>query len=408
MKLSQRLHTYQSVATRPFSATGMLWRHGRTLRHFAKRRKWRNLYNFIFTTYFVRGEDCGKGVLDPLWKFFPSLTPFLWDLEMEVTTRCGLRCVMCERTYFPADYAKQDTPFAQVKAIVDSLPRLKWINLTGEGSAFLNPEFMDMVRYVKSKGIYVDFSHDFHRIAEETMKELIELGVERIYVSLEGATKETYNSIRVGADLDNTLCNIKRFIVLKRKMGSPLPELCFRMSFFKDNWHEVEMMPDLICSLGRPEDLGDEPSLNIVGLLEFEQTKGWQIELPQDVVDRTNRRAKELGITVYWSHPSHDENRKAPLEWCTYWTEPYVMIGGYVVPCCAVLMSNRRPFLEGHSFGNVNGHSLREIWDSPVYREFRHLVVNPKGKVPIQCAGCRAFNTKDRMEKYGVENWGKV
>lgn len=368
----------------------------------ARKKRWRNLYNFIFVTYFVRGEDCGKGVLDPLFKLFPRLTPFCWDLEVEVTTKCYLRCKMCERTFFPKDYASQDLSFAQLKEIIDGIPNLKWINLTGEGSAFLNHEFMDMVRYVKGKGIYLDFSHDFFRLSQNVMKELVELGVERMYVSMDGATKETYESIRVGSNFERVLANIRELLRIKRWLGSPLPEICFRYTFFRDNVNELPEFMDLIHSLGDAKDLGDEPSVNFVGLLEFEQTKDLVVELPQAIANTVNAKARKYGIKVYWSHVSHDENQKPPLDWCTFWSEPYIMIGGYMLPCCSVFMSNRRPFLEEHAMGNVNGRSLKEIWDSEWYKAFRKIVVNPKAPVPVLCAGCRVFNTAERIKKYGV------
>lgn len=396
----------KEVFGRPFTATAMLWRHRRTIRYLWWLKRWRQLYNFIFVTYFVRGEDCGKGVLDFVWKLCPWLTPYLWDIEVEVTTRCYLRCVHCEHTYWSdKTYLNQDLTFDEFKALVDGIPNLKWINLTGEGSSFLNKDFMAMLRYCKEKGIYVDFSHDFVYMTDEIARELILMGIERIYLSIDAATKSTYEKIRVGADFDRVVANFRRFVELKRELKSPLPELCFRMAFFKDNIHEVEGLLDLIHSFGSAEDLGDEPSINIVGLLEFEETRGWVREIDQATVDRANQKAKKYGFIIYWSHPTHVEEDKAPMDYCTFWSEPYVMIGGYVLPCCAILMSNKRPFLEKHAFGNLRQQSIKQIWDSPYYRQFRSKVTNPTAPVPILCLGCRSFNTKTRAKKYGVWSW---
>jgi len=342
-------------------------------------------------------------VLDPFWKLSPQIHRHVWDTEIEVTTKCYLRCTHCEHTYWKdRAYANQNLTFAEFKNFLDGLPHLKWINLTGEGSSFLNPDFMDMLRYARSKNLYIDFSHDFLQFNDDMARELIRLDIDRIYLSIDGATKETYEKIRVGSDFDRVIKNMKRFIELKREANSPLPELCFRMAFFKDNMHEIETMMDLIHSLGEARDLGDEPSVNIVGLLEFEETKGWVKEISPEVVRRTDAKAKRYGLTNYWSHPSHVESQKPPMDYCMFWAEPYIMIRGYVMPCCGIMMSNRREFLEEYALGNINNDTLEGIYHSPKYREFRRLVTNPRSPVPILCAGCRSFNSSDRVKKYGI------
>lgn len=397
-----KLAVYKKVAKRPYDATGMLWRHRRTLRYLWDRDR-KSFWNHVFTTYFIRGEDCGKGVLDPLWKI-TGRAPFLWDLEMEITTRCSLKCIHCEHTYWgDKSYLNRDLKYSDFKKVIDGIPNLHWINLTGEGMSNLNPQFMKMLRYCKQKGIYVDFSHDFVHMTDDDAQKLIHWGVDRIYWSFDGVTKETYEKIRVGADFYKVCENIQKLLFWKEKLGSPLPELCFRYCFFKENVQEVAAIPVFLHSLTPDVGLyGDEPSINIVALLEFNETKDWAVEVHPDVVENTNFRSKLLGFTNYWSHITHIENNKPPLDYCTFWSEPYIMITGHVVPCCAVLMSNKRAELERLSFGNINNDSLRSIWDSKYYRAFRKMVVNPNAKVPEVCLGCRAFNTQDRARRHGV------
>jgi len=398
-----RLKVYKDVALRPLSATQMLWKHRRTLKYLAGKGKWRSLYNHIFTTYLIRGEDCGKGVLDPLWKL-TGRAPFLWDIEVEITTRCYLKCIMCEHTYWPDKaYLNQDLKFEEFKKIIDNIPSLHWINLTGEGSALLNPDFMKIVKYCKDKGLYVDFSHDFFRITEEEMRNLIEWGVDRIYWSFDGVREDTYEKVRVGSDLAKVTQNVQNLVKLKKTLGSPLPELCFRFCFFKENIDEVILIPGFLKRLVDDiKDYGDQPSINIVSLLEFEETKDWAVEIAPNIVGVTDRRSELYGFTNYWSHPTHIEEEKPPLDYCTFWSEPYIMITGHVVPCCGTLMSNKRPELEELAFGNIYEEPLERIWNSERYREFRQMVVNPHGKVPRVCLGCRVFNTQHRAEEYGV------
>jgi len=387
---------------RPFDATAMLWRHRRTLKYLWRKDR-RSFWNHIFVTYFVRGEDCGKGMLDPIFKL-TGWAPFLWDIEMETTTACYLRCIHCEHTYWQDKaYLNQHLSLDALKRVIDGIPNLHWINLTGEGTSILNPEFDDMVKYVKSKGIYLDFSHDFARLPEATMRTWVECGVDRIYWSVDGITKETYEKIRVGADFDVVCNNVKRLVQMKKELHSPLPEICFRYCFFKHNVHEVSIIPRFLASLvDDVSDYGDEPSINIVALLEFAETKDWAVEIALSAVEMTDIESHRLGFINYWSHPTHIEMDKPPLDYCTFWSEPYVMITGHVVPDCAVMMSNSRSKLAELAFGNIYEQPLKDIWNSDKYRKFRKMVVNPHGKVPRVCLGCRVFNTRDRAKRYGV------
>ena len=164
------------------------------------------------------------------------------------------------------------------------------------------------------------------------------------------------------------------------------------------------MIPGFLYNLvnGDVKVYGDEPSINIVALLEFEETRGWECEIPNAVIQKVNEDCKLMGFKVYWSHTTHIEEEKAPLDYCTFWSEPYIMITGHVVPCCAVMMSNNRPQLEELSFGNIHEKSLKEIWNSDYYKKFRKMVVNPRAPVPKVCMGCRAFNTQERARQYGI------
>lgn len=394
----KKLQVYKSVAERPFSATKMLWGHRRTLKYLWNRDR-KSFKSHIFTTYFVRGEDCGKGVLDPIWKL-TGWSPYLWDLEMETTTACYLRCIHCERSYWKdKSYLNQHLKLDTLRKVLNDTPNLHWINLTGEGTSVLNPEFNAMVAEVKSRGIYLDFSHDFVKLDDATALHWVKWGVDRIYWSFDGCTKETYEKIRVGANFSEVIRNVQKLVALKKQYRSPLPEICFRFAFFKDNVHEVTKIPYFLYRVADANVnlYGDEPSINIVALLEFEETKGWEREVSKEVVEAVDRDAREYGFKVYWSHTTHIEDEKPPLDYCTFWSEPYIMITGHVVPCCAVLMSNNRPELERLSFGNIHDQSLRDIWFSERYKKFRKAVVNSRKQAPQVCWGCRVFNTKDRI-----------
>ena len=378
-----------------------------TMFHILKTEGIDGLYNFIFVKLFARGERVGLQLLDPIEMNFPQLTPYPYMIEVEMTTRCHLRCTICEHTYWKdEEYKRQDLTYDKFVFMLEQFPRLKYINVTGEGSLFANKDAIRMLEYLKRRKIYATVVESFSAIREEELDALVRNTVGKVVLSLDGASKPVYEKVRVGAQFEKVLENVEKFKKIREKYNSPLPEFVFRFIFFKDNYMDLAQYPDLINKLRIVKThSGIDNHVEIVALLEFEEIKDWVYELPPDLIKDVNKKLDLYKLPHAWSHPSHDPSKKRQVRECVAWAEPYIMMGGYVIPCCAVLMSNQRDMLKKHSFGNVFETPFKEIWNSKRYREFRKSVPKTTGKVPIFCAGCRAFDTSCREQKYGISDW---
>jgi len=166
--------------------------------------------------------------------------------------------------------------------------------------------------------------------------------------------------------------------------------------------YEMPQFVELVYSLGGRDALGPGSHIEFAGLLAFRGIEHFFVpEIPQEVLQAVLNKAKKLDIRVNFAHLVHS-SKLLDMKHCAAWAEPYIMMGGYVLPCCAVLMSNKRNFLRDYCFGNLLQKSFNEIWYSKRYREFRKAVCQSKGKVPILCKGCRVFNTLKREQEYGV------
>jgi len=98
-----------------------------------------------------------------------------------------------------------------------------------------------------------------------------------------------------------------------------------------------------------------------------------------------------------------DKKRLRDISQCASWAEPYIMMGGYTLPCCGVLMSNRRDFLRQHCFSNIFEKPFKRIWSSERYKKFRQMVNKKNATIPLLCVGCRGFDTSQREKKYGID-----
>lgn len=308
-------------------------------------------------------------------------------IEVETTTRCNLRCLLCENRYW--NEPKRDMTFDEYKMIVDQFPGLKWIGMTGIGEGFLNKDYVEMLRYIKSKGVFIELYDNFTLITPEIAKELIDIGIDNMIVSLDGATKETYEKIRVGANFDNVMENVKTYVELreKDKVKAKLTRFVFNMVVNKLNVHEladyVKMVHSLSCSLNitRPK------VLFMRMLFYFKEVERYFTEIPPDLIKDADDTAKRLGLNIGWSLdvPEH----KPPIEYCTSWLMPYITVTGHVFPCCSMNEQNQREKQKELSMGNIFETPFKEIWEGKRYRTLRKMIRN--GKFPPFCVGCPIY-----------------
>ncbi|HVO85321.1 MAG TPA: SPASM domain-containing protein [Syntrophobacteria bacterium] len=394
-------------ATRFYLAFIRFLRDWPSYRYLLETGRFRQLCNFFYTKALLpTGEGSQRwlyGVgLEWLVRKFPVPQPLPRFVEVETTTVCNKKCLICEYNYWPeGEQIKRHMSFEEFKHISDQFPVLRWINLTGEGSSFLNKDYFLMLKHLsrerKTSIWLVDHLADisFERLEKDVLPY-----VHGIYLSIDGATKKTYESIKVGCNFDSVIMNLKAILAYKRRNKTPFPHISFRYVILNNNLHEMPLLLDLLNSLAKPWEWGGSSSyVEFTGLLYFPEIESYYVEkIPEETIGELLKRRH--GIHFMFSHP--EEERNPPIERCTAWMEPYIMMPGYVIPCCSVLMSNRRPFLRKYSFGNVFEKSFEDIWNSPGFREFRKIIVDPSCPVPKICVGCRAFRTVDRAKSRGV------
>jgi radical SAM protein with 4Fe4S-binding SPASM domain len=130
----------------------------------------------------------------------PLSTPFL--VFLDPSDLCNFKCKFCPTG--DKDLIKQTErcpglmDFDLYKKIIDDLcmfeKPIKVLRLYKDGEPLLNPRFADMVRYAKKRGcaLQVDTTTNASLLHPARNLELIEVGLDRIYISLNGLSDESY------------------------------------------------------------------------------------------------------------------------------------------------------------------------------------------------------------------------
>ena len=86
--------------------------------------------------------------------------------------------------------------------MLDQLERsVFYINYYFQGEPFLHPDFLELIKETKRRKIYTATSTNAHFIDEQKAKDIVESGLDRMIISVDGLTQETYEQYRVHGKL---------------------------------------------------------------------------------------------------------------------------------------------------------------------------------------------------------------
>lgn len=295
--------------------------------------------------------------------------------QIEITNRCTLRCIMCIRNYIPRNNG--DMPLDKFMDIVFSNPQIKMVDLTGFGEPFLHKNFLEILHTVKSEKIFTSFNTNFMCVTPKIMEEIISIGVDRIIISFDAASKETYEAIRKGADYNKVLDNIKTLSDIKKNLSSSVPEVWINYVVMKNNAYEAPRIIPIASNLG----ISRVVFTKLIVSEEMKELYPLSPDtLPREALQKCFKDiysiARKMNIKVDFSLFNKYSVKECQLPW----NYCFISYDGDVHPCCFVYRTK---------FGNVFKNSLTRIWASKEYQKIRKEI--SKGILPKVCTGCPAF-----------------
>jgi len=150
----------------------------------------------------------------------PLKTPFV--LQLAVANTCNFRCRYCpcsDSGLLKKNQVKKGLmDFALYTKIIDDLDQfpeqIKILRLVKEGEPLLNKRLADMIRYAKRKQpfVKVDTTTNASLLTPERSDELIDAGLDKIFISLQGLNADTYKRLSgVDIDFDQLIENVRYF-----------------------------------------------------------------------------------------------------------------------------------------------------------------------------------------------------
>ena len=286
------------------------------------------------------------------------------SMAIEPTTSCNLRCPEC-----PSGLRQFTRPIGMLeptffKKTIDEVYReLIYLTFYFQGEPYLNPNFLDMVRYASDKGIYTSTSTNAHYLNKEQARKTVESKLDRLIISIDGTTQETYEQYRIGGTLRKVIDGTKHMIEAKRELKSNTPHIVFQFLVVKPNEHQLNDVQLLAKELGV-----DEVVFKTAQVYDFENGNPL---IPENI--KYSRYKKNADGT-------YSIKNKLLNQCWRMWSSCVVTWDGVVVPCCFDKDAK-------HQLGDLKKESFKELWKSDKYRGFRQAILKSRQEIDI-CKNC--------------------
>ena len=329
--------------------------------------------------------------------------PDIRKLYIEPTTVCNLHCATCVRNIWGDPFAAMsEETFENLYAQLDDLPEIQEVVFAGFGEPTSHPRIFDMIARMKKRNYSVTLASNGTLLNEKRIRQLIEMKLDKIVVSVDGARPETFESIRDVA-LAKVIRNLEMLRDLKISEGSMLPTLEIEFVAMKSNVNDLPGVVDLSAKLqasrlivtnvlAYTEELKDE-------ILYAHEPQPPLIPLDEASWPVANEDWMFVG-TVDLPKMNWGAERR-----CKFMHDRATVVGwdGGVVPCYALshnysyyAIDGRKKNVTRYVLGNVNETPLAEIWMSEEYTRFRAEV---RSFHFPSCPDCDLRDTCDLRER---------
>jgi len=310
-------------------------------------------------------------------------------LFLDVACMCTLKCPLCYLGQGRKGRTKGKMSMETFQRAIDEFQDYSVAaHLYIRGEPLLNKHLPEMVAYAEGAHLLTSISTNLNLLDADFAGQLIDSGLKKIVVSLDGASEETYKTYRVGGDFDRVLDNIRMLNELKKQRGTVFPRIILQFLIFKFNLHEVPKVRQLA------ESLGVELSLQqgCLGGPGYEPFTG---KHSPELIDRWIVRPEVLlrALGTPEGHPGlffdyYGSEESLCDERCFFlWKTAYINWDGSVSPCCFVYQEDR-------DFGNIHQERFRKIWNNTKFQHARSLFLDSSSsqeEKSIICDSCRMY-----------------
>jgi MoaA/NifB/PqqE/SkfB family radical SAM enzyme len=297
-------------------------------------------------------------------------------LQVESTIACNLRCIMCPWREIAKNVENHGIMIQEIwEAIRSHLPETQSVDFTGGGEPLLQPRLLEWIREAHSAGCETGILTNGLLLNEKKAAQIIDAGLNWICFSIDGATAEIYEEIRVGSDFETVCQNLANIAALRLYK---VPKTMINFVLMPMNFHQVEDIVKLAHRLGV-----DQVNFKQCDVIRGEQGKGYglfAVEKTNDIrrlekaLGKARRLAKKLKIkTTAFSFIPEEQ----PVCAQDPRNSLFILHNGAVGPCINLAIGGATTFLGRDvimptiHYGRLPNQKLTDLWEAETCKFYR-------------------------------------
>jgi MoaA/NifB/PqqE/SkfB family radical SAM enzyme len=359
----------------------------------------------------IRVEANGNGLY-----LHPSINT-LKRVYVEATNKCNLTCSTCMRNVWDVKYGHMSSEtFERILSGLGDFPEKPEIFLGGYGEPLSHPDILQMIERAKERGHRVSLITNGILLTESVTRRLIELNLDMLWVSLDGASPECYTDVRLGDSLPTVIENLTKLRTQKyQKFGgsnwSGYPKLGIAFVAMRRNIHDLDEVVRLGTRLGAVEfsvsnvlahntDLLDENlymrSLDMVAGQEIRPLVHMPLmDIQPETMKALTAILKDLNRLEFTGSLLNRNTDQCPF---VERGSLAIRWDGKVSPCLPLLYTHKH-FLDDRErtsreyfVGDIHESDLVNIWNDRVYMDLRKRLQDFDFSPCAFCNSCEMAN----------------
>lgn len=293
--------------------------------------------------------------------------PVVWGLpyaySIEPTGICNLKCPECPTGKGLIKRKASVINPEMYSSVLDQISgTASYLMLYLQGEPFINPAIFEMIGQAHRLRVYTCISTNGHYLDKINAQRTVLSGLDRLIISLDGTTSETYVQYRQGGSFQVVLSGIRNLVEAKRELKCRTPHIILQFIVFKHNQHQIFEFNKLAKSLGV-----DAVSIKTAQLYDFEKGN----ERMTSLARFSRYQKKEDGFVI---------KKKLRNRCMRLWSIGVVNSDGIMAPCCYDKNADYR-------VGDLRQLDVKAIWKGNDFMQFRSKMLTNRKGIDI-CRNC--------------------